>query len=123
MRCNQLLLAALFVPLAGCATLFARNSGQVTRESDTPGADVYIGGVWRGHTPFTLAVENNTKPLTVTFRQAGRQDLSVELHPKARPDSLTLDIVGGKVPVLLDPATGEWKVLPARERHANGIVR
>lgn len=104
----------MFVPatllLAGCATLFSSGANQVSFNSDTPGADVYINGSLRGRTPLTLELDN-TKPITATFKMAGRRDQTVEVGTKVRASMVVLDVLGGVIPVVIDAVTGEWKRL------------
>lgn len=94
----------------GCATLFSSGNVPVAFSSDTPGADVYINGSLRGRTPLTLELDN-TKPVSATFKMAGRNDQTVEIGTQARAGFIVLDVLGGLLPVIIDAATGEWKTL------------
>lgn len=107
---------ALFVPvclLSGCATLFSSGANQVSLQSDSQGADVYVNGSLRGKTPLQLTLDN-TKPVTVTFKMAGRQDQTVEIGTKVRAGFVVLDVLGGLLPVIIDAASGEWKTLDTK---------
>lgn len=102
----------------GCATLFSSGSVPVALQSDTPGADVYVNGTLRGKTPLTLELDN-TKPVTVTFKMAGRQDQTVDISTKTRGGFVVLDVLGGLLPVIVDAATGEWKTLDQKTVNVN----
>jgi hypothetical protein len=114
--------SVLLLPFAaltvGCATLFSSSSVPVTMQSDSPGAEVWIGGALRGKTPLTLELDN-TKPVTVTFKQQGRQDHTVEIPTKVRAGMVVLDVLGGLIPVVIDASTGEWKTLEQRTLNVN----
>jgi len=112
-----LLTATLFT---GCATLFSSGTNTMALQSDTPGADVYINGNLRGKTPLTLELDN-AKPVTVTFKQAGKQDQTVEVGTKVRGGMVVLDVLGGLIPVIIDAATGEWKQLETKNVTVNLI--
>jgi hypothetical protein len=118
----KLLRAGLLVGAAaavtGCATLFSSGSVPVAFQTDTPGAEVWINGTRRGVTPLTLEMDN-TKPITVTFKQAGRQDVTVDVGTKVRGGFVVLDVLGGLAPIIIDAATGEWKTLETRTVNAN----
>jgi hypothetical protein len=107
---RRLALVCAALTTSGCATLFGSGPTRVDLRSDTPGADVYVDGSHRGKTPLTLALDNK-KPVTVTFKMAGRRDQTVNLRTKVRPAFVVLDVIGGLVPVIVDAATGEWKRL------------
>lgn len=108
--------------VGGCATLFSSGANTLALQSDTPGADVYINGNLRGKTPLTLELDN-AKPVTVTFKQAGRQDQTVEIGTKVRGGMVVLDFLGGLIPVIIDAATGEWKALEMKSFTANMLPR
>lgn len=110
---KHLAFASTAVFLMGCATLFSSGSVPVALQSDTPGAEVYVNGTVRGKTPLTLELDN-TKPVTVTFKMAGRQDQTVDIGTKTRGGFVVLDVLGGLIPVIVDAATGEWKTLDQR---------
>lgn len=101
-----------------CATLFSSGSVPVNFQSDAPGAEVWINGSMRGQTPLVLELDN-TKPITVTFKQTGRRDHTVEVGTKVRGGFVILDVLGGLAPVIIDAATGEWKTLETRMVNVN----
>jgi len=102
----------------GCATLFSSSSVPVAMQSDSPGAEVWIGGTLRGRTPLTLELDN-TKPVSITFKQQGRQDQTVDIPTKVRAGMVVLDVLGGLLPVIIDASTGEWKTLEQRTVNVN----
>ena len=110
-----LLTASVF---SGCATLFSSGTNTLALQSDAPGADVYINGHLRGKTPLTLELDN-AKPVTVTFKQAGKQDQTVEVGTKVRGGMVVLDVLGGLIPIIVDAATGEWKQLESKNVSVN----
>jgi hypothetical protein len=114
----HLLLLPISLSLTGCATLFSSGPVPVAFQSDTPGAEVYVNGVHRGTTPLTLELDN-TKPVVVTFKQAGRADFTAEIGTKVRGGFVVLNVLGGLLPVIVDAATGEWKTLESRTVTAN----
>jgi hypothetical protein len=117
-----LTVATVATLFTGCATLFSSGPNTLALQSDTAGADVYINGNLRGKTPLTLELDN-TKPVTVTFKQAGRQDQTVEVGTKVRGGMIVLDVLGGLVPVIIDAATGEWKKLDTKLVNMNLLPR
>lgn len=112
----------LLLPVAaftvGCATLFSSGTVPVAMQSDTPGAEVWINGTLRGKTPMTLELDN-TKPVSVTFKQQGRQDQTVDIPTKVRGGLVVLDVLGGLLPVIIDASTGEWKTLEQKAVNVN----
>lgn len=118
MKLRPFLVALPLATLAGCATLFSSGSVPLSLQSDSAGAEVYINGTLRGRTPLTLEVDN-TKPLSVTFKQAGKTDQTVEIPTKVRPGFVVLDVLGGLAPIIIDAATGEWKTLETRTVNVN----
>ena len=110
MRFKTLLVIPVLGLTTACATLFSPGPVPVAMNSDTAGAEVWINGNMRGKTPLTLEL-NNSQPVTVTFKMAGRQDQTVDIGTKVRGGFVVLDVLGGLVPVIIDAATGEWKTL------------
>lgn len=111
-------LCALFVAAGGCATLFSAGDVAVSAGSNPTGADVWVDGTLRGKTPLTLELDN-TRPHTVTFRMAGRQDQTVDLRTSVRAGFIVLDVLGGLIPVIIDAATGEWKTIAPKTVNVN----
>ena len=111
-------LAVAIAGVTGCATLFGAGPVPVAFQSDTPGAEVWIDGIKRGVTPVTISLDNK-KPVTVTFKQAGREDYTVQIGTQVRAGYLVLDVLGGLIPVVVDASTGEWKTLDQKIVNGN----
>lgn len=111
-------IASAALALTACATLFSPHPVPVQMQSDTPGAEVWINGVMRGRTPLSLELDN-TKPVTITFKQLGKQDQIVEVGTRVRGGYVVLDVLGGLIPVIIDAATGEWKTLDRKVVNVN----
>lgn len=102
----------------GCATLYGSRPVPVVFQSDGR-AEVFVDGRSRGHTPLSLALDNET-PVTVTFRQAGWEDVTLRIGTRARWGFLLLDLPGLYLfflPPVIDLVTGEYKTLNARMVH------
>ena len=115
---RKALLPLLFVPVAGCATLFASKSTVVPMNSDPNGAEVYIDGVRRGTTPTSLDL-NHKQDYTVVFKREGHRDATCQIDRSVGAGWVVLDILGGLLPVIIDAATGAWHGLKVKNCSLN----
>ncbi len=104
--------------LAGCATLFAKNTKPVGMVSTPVGAEVWINGQQHGVTPLTLDLNNHVGHM-VTFKMAGHQDVTCQLTTSIGAVWIILDVLGGLIPIIVDASTGEWKSLNQESCNAN----
>lgn len=98
---------SLSFALAGCAALFSSKSTAVQMNSNPAGADVFINGNRVGSTPMSLDLSNKESH-SITFRMAGRSDVTCLLNRKVGVGWVVLDVLGGLVPIVIDAATGSW---------------
>jgi len=97
----------LLASAAGCATILAPKTTQVSFDSAPPGADVYVDGARVGSTP-TVAGLSNSAPHVAKVQKAGYKESSCHFAPSVGVGWLVLDVVLGVVPVIVDAATGSW---------------
>ena len=101
---------AILVLATGCATLFNDDRRTVSFSSNPVEAEIWIDGIHRGITPFSLDL-NNHRDHTVVFRKEGHQDVICEISANVGAGWIVLDVLGGLIPVIIDAATGAWKSL------------
>jgi len=107
-----LLIPAILLLAAGCATVFKGKTESIEVASNPPGADVFINGQLMGTTPATIKV-NGTVQQSLEFRKDGYQSRAVMVTSSLGGGWLVLDIIFGLVPVIVDAATGNWNSLDA----------
>ena len=100
---------ALFT-LTSCGALFNSSPKQIPVNSDPPGAEIYVDGFPMGSTPTTLSLKKN-KDYRVEIRKEGFKTQYYTINSKVSGGFVILDILGGIIPVVVDAATGAWKVL------------
>ena len=118
MRAARTVVLTLLVASGGCATLYGNGQVPVVFQSDGR-AEVLIDGRSGGHTPLTIALDNE-RPVTVTFRQAGWDDVTVRVGTRVRWGFLLADLPGlylFGVPLVIDLVSGEYRTLDARMVH------
>lgn len=101
-------LSAMALCLAGCATIFSGGPDPVQFGSSPEGAEVIVNGKKMGVTPVTLKLEPS-KTYVVTFRKEGFEDASATLNTHVSAGWVVLDIFAGVIGVAIDAATGDWK--------------
>lgn len=78
---------ALFMLIAGCASLFSGIEQEMTFKSDPEGATVYVDGLEKGKTPLVVKLRKDEYK-NVTFKKIGYRDEVVTLHSKLDPIGL-----------------------------------
>ena len=104
------ILIVALLAVTGCATLFNKGKRAVSFNSIPTEAEIWIDGIRRGVTPFSLDL-NNHRDHMVIFRKEGHQDVVCEITASVGAGWVILDVVGGLIPVIVDAATGKWKSL------------
>jgi hypothetical protein len=94
----------------GCASILGAKRKDFSMNSNPAGAEVWINGSRVGVTPMNYRV-SNTKPLTVTYKMDGHQDVSCVFTPSTGGGWVILDVLTGLVPIVVDAATGNWSQL------------
>lgn len=98
---------AVAVLASGCAALFNNKQTNVQMNSNPVGAEVLVNGNRVGTTPMSVQLSNKDNH-TVTFRMAGRNDVSCILNRKVEAGWIILDVLSGLIPIVIDAATGSW---------------
>lgn len=100
MRTAFLLLPFL---LTGCASILGTSAPSVTLRSDPAEATVYINGVERGTTPYTLDYTlDDGHQLTIEMRKTGYQSSSISVRPAVNKGILFADAMLLNIPYIAD---------------------
>jgi len=89
--------------LTGCASILGTGAPSVTLRSDPAEAMVYINGVERGPTPYTLDyTPDDGDELTIEMRKNGYQSSSISMRPAVNKGILFVDAMLLNIPYIVD---------------------
>lgn len=110
------LLPLLPLVLTGCASVLSSTKPTMTLRSDPAEASVYINGMERGTTPYTLDYTADMgDDLTIEMRKTGYQSTSISVRPEVNKGVLFADAMLLNIPYIVDHnAPGLYK-LPMNE--------
>ncbi len=98
-------IALLFLPflLTGCASILGTGAPSITLRSDPAEATVYINGVERGTTPYTMDyTTDDGDELTIEMRKNGYQSSSISMRPAVNKGILFADAMLLNIPYIVD---------------------
>ncbi|MDH5409506.1 MAG: PEGA domain-containing protein [Gammaproteobacteria bacterium] len=93
--------------LSGCVIVIKYKTDNVDVSSDHSPAKVYVNGHLMGMTPVKLKLESE-KVYHIEFKKEGFETKKFTITNHVGVGWITLDIVLGLVPVIVDPDTGAW---------------
>ena len=99
-----------FMLTTSCATLFKGSLDQLSVNSSTKDAEVYINGTFRGKTPLKLKLKSKNS-YTVEVKKNGYSSQTYNIESNVGAGWVILDVLTGLVPVIVDISTGAWTYL------------
>lgn len=102
--------------LTGCASILGTGAPSVTLRSDPAEATVYINGVERGTTPYTLDYGvDDGRDLSIEMRKSGYRSNSISVQPTVRKGILFADAMLLNIPYIADSKNPALFKLPITE--------
>ena len=102
--------------LTGCASVLGTGAPSITLRSDPAEATVYINGVERGTTPYTLDYDlNDGRDLSIEMRKTGYRSNSISMHPTVNKGILFVDAMLLNIPYIADSKNPALYKLPIKD--------
>lgn len=117
---SGILLLSFILLISSCATIFKGTSEEVRFSSDPSRAEVWINGIKRGETPFSLKLESKEN-YVIEMRKEGYESVTRNITNHIGAGWIVLDVIAGLVPVVVDAATGAWYSLD--QNNVDAILR
>lgn len=106
---RNILVAAVVVQLAGCASILSDDQMNLTVESDPQGAECRLEnqeGKFIVKTPGTIPVDTTCKPMTVTCSKDGYRKVQQEVDYTHKGAAWGNILAGGGIGYIVDRQTG-----------------